>query len=34
MGLCMAITWVVTKFPVVDGLIYGYYMAGHEVFPV
>ena len=33
MGSCMAMTWLVTKCPLVDGFMYGYYMAGHEVFP-
>ena len=31
MGSCMGITWLVTKCPLVDGPIYGYDMAGHEV---
>ena len=33
MGSCMAMTWLVTKCPLVDGLMYGYDMAGHEVSP-
>ena len=33
MGLCMAITWLVTKCPLVDGFMYGYDMAAHEVSP-
>ena len=33
MGLCMAMTWLVTKCSLVDGLMYGYYMAGHQLSP-
>ena len=33
MGSCMAITWLVTKCPLVNELMYGYYMAGQEVSP-
>ena len=33
MGSCMAMTWLVTKSPLVNGLMYGYYMAGHKVSP-
>ena len=33
MGSSMAITWLVTKCPLVNGLMYGYYMAGHKVSP-
>ena len=29
----MAITWLVTKCPLVDRIMYGYHMAGHEVSP-
>ena len=34
MGSCIAITWLVTKCPLVDGLMYGYYMVGQEMSPV
>ena len=33
MGSCMAMTWLVTKYPFVDGFMYGYDMANHEVSP-
>ena len=33
MGSCMAITCLVTKCSLVDGRMYGYYMAGLEVSP-
>ena len=33
MGSCLAITWLVTKCPLVDGLMYGYDVASHEVSP-
>ena len=33
MGSCMAMTWLVTECFLVDGLMYGYYMAFYEVSP-
>ena len=33
MGSCMAMTWLVTKCPLVDGFMYDYDMANHEVSP-